>query len=78
MAQVVESKGKTIEDALDNALKELGCTAGDVDYEVLAEPSKGIFGIFECFGYRIDEIVACRLRSINLYDIVFLMTGILN
>ena len=46
MAQVVESKGKTIEDALENALKELGCTAGDVDYEVLAEPSKGIFGIF--------------------------------
>ena len=46
MAQVVESKGKTIEEALDNALKELGCKAGDVDYEVLAEPSKGIFGIF--------------------------------
>ena len=46
MERVVEVTGKTVEAAVENALKELGCTAADVDYEVIEEPSKGLFGLF--------------------------------
>ena len=44
MADVVETTGKTIEDALKAALLELGVSEEDVDYEVLAHPTRGIFG----------------------------------
>lgn len=40
----VETSGKTIEDALTKALAELGVSLQQVDYEVLEEPSKGLFG----------------------------------
>ena len=37
--------GKTVELALQNALGQLGKTADDVEYEVLEEARKGLFGI---------------------------------
>ncbi|MCF6461572.1 RNA-binding cell elongation regulator Jag/EloR [Clostridium sp. Cult3] len=36
---------KTIEEAVDMALEELGVNEEDVHVEVLAEPSKGLFGL---------------------------------
>ena len=46
MAQVVEATGKTVAEALASAVKQLGCTESDVDYEVLEAPSKGFLGLF--------------------------------
>jgi spoIIIJ-associated protein len=42
----VETTGRTIEEALDAALDELGVDETDVEYEVLARPRGGIFGRF--------------------------------
>lgn len=42
----IETTGKTIDQALDKALKELGARKEDVDIEVLAETHAGIRGIF--------------------------------
>jgi spoIIIJ-associated protein len=44
--QSVETSGKTIDQALEKALKELGARKGDVDIEVLEETHSGIRGIF--------------------------------
>ncbi len=46
MAQVVEVTGKTVAEALADAVRQLGCTENDVDYEVLEAPSKGFLGLF--------------------------------
>ncbi|MBQ7476937.1 MAG: protein jag [Selenomonadaceae bacterium] len=46
MARTIEKTGKSVEDALNEALLELGVGKDDVDVEVLESPSKGIFGIF--------------------------------
>jgi spoIIIJ-associated protein len=40
----VESVGKTVEEALDAALKELNLKKEEVDYTVLVEPKKGFLG----------------------------------
>ena len=44
MAEVLEKTGKTIEEALKSALAEWGVSEEEVSYEVLAQPTKGIFG----------------------------------
>jgi spoIIIJ-associated protein len=40
-----ERNGRTVEDALESALKELSLSRDQIEYEVLEEPSKGLFGI---------------------------------
>ena len=40
----VETTGKTVADALDAALDELGVHEDDVEVEVLEEPKAGLFG----------------------------------
>ncbi|HML45559.1 MAG TPA: Jag N-terminal domain-containing protein, partial [Clostridia bacterium] len=42
----IESSGKTIEEALEAGLRELGCTIGDVTWLPLQEGAKGLFGLF--------------------------------
>src|SRR5947209_7403306 len=42
----VETTGRTIEEALDAALDELGVDENDVEYEVVARPWGGLFGRF--------------------------------
>lgn len=39
----VESVGKTVEEALEAALKELNLKKEEVDYTVLIEPKKGFW-----------------------------------
>ena len=41
----IERSGKTVEDAVNDALKQLGLTRDDVDVEVLQEGKQGILGI---------------------------------
>ena len=43
MAKIIEMTGKTVEDALNAALEELGVAAENVEYEILETPSKGLF-----------------------------------
>ncbi|MGE5612781.1 MAG: RNA-binding cell elongation regulator Jag/EloR [Bacillota bacterium] len=45
MKQVVEKSAKTVQEAIDMALDELGVQLDDVDVNVLDEGTKGIFGI---------------------------------
>ena len=40
----VETTGRTVEEALDAALDELGVDENDVEYEVLEQPKAGFFG----------------------------------
>lgn len=42
----IESQGRTVEEALDNGLKELHLTIGDVTWKAIQEGSKGLFGFF--------------------------------
>ncbi|MBQ9486738.1 MAG: Jag N-terminal domain-containing protein [Selenomonadaceae bacterium] len=46
MATIIEKTGKTVEEALQAALSELGVDEKDVEMEVLEKPSKGILGLF--------------------------------
>jgi spoIIIJ-associated protein len=45
MDQIVEKSAKTVQEAIDSALEELGADINDVEVEVLEEGNKGIFGI---------------------------------
>ncbi|TCK86788.1 spoIIIJ-associated protein [Natranaerovirga hydrolytica] len=42
----IEKKGKTIDDAITEALIELGTTSDNVDVEVIEKGSSGLFGLF--------------------------------
>lgn len=44
MSEFVTKEGPTVAEALDAALEEMGVQQDAVEYEVLSEPSKGIFG----------------------------------
>ncbi len=46
MATIIEKTGKTVEEAFQAALSELGVKEEDVEMEVLEKPSKGILGFF--------------------------------
>lgn len=46
MAHTVETTGKTIDQALGNALKELGARKDEVDIEVVSETHGGLLGLF--------------------------------
>ncbi|MDD2553684.1 MAG: protein jag [Desulfotomaculaceae bacterium] len=43
----VEKIGKTVDEAVNQALKELNATTEEVDVEVLEEPSRGILGLIK-------------------------------
>ena len=45
MSKVIETTGKTVEDAVNAALEELGADIGVVVVTVLEEGSIGLFGI---------------------------------
>ena len=41
-----EASAKTVEEAIELGLQELGVSIGDVDVQVVEEGSKGLFGLF--------------------------------
>jgi spoIIIJ-associated protein len=45
MGKVLEKTGKTVQEAINSALEELGADREDVDVEVIDEGTKGLFGI---------------------------------
>lgn len=44
--KVIETTGKTIEEAVEKALRDLSVSIDKVDVEIIEEPTKGIFGFF--------------------------------
>jgi spoIIIJ-associated protein len=44
MAEII-GEGKTVNAAIESALKELGCQKEEAQIEIIQEPSKGIFGL---------------------------------
>lgn len=48
MTKEVIATGKTVDIALEKGASELGFSAGEVKYEILEEPKKGILGIGSC------------------------------
>lgn len=53
----VETTGKTVEEAVDAALDQLGVDVADAEYEVLEEPKTGLFGRL-----RTEARVRARVR----------------
>ena len=53
----LEVSGRTVEDALRSALLRLGVSREKVDYEVIDEGSKGLFGIFGARPAKIRVVV---------------------
>jgi len=45
MNKTIEATGKTVQDAINSALEELGAERDDVEVNVIEEGSKGLFGI---------------------------------
>ena len=46
MIQKIKATGKTIDEAVENGLKELGCKKDDVEVKILEVPYKGFLGVF--------------------------------
>lgn len=46
MIQKIQASGKTIDEAVENGLKELGCSKDDVEVKILEVPYKGFLGVF--------------------------------
>ncbi len=49
----IEISAKTVEEAIEQGLQELGAAIGDVDVQVVEEGSKGLFGLF---GSRLAKV----------------------
>lgn len=61
MSQIVEKTAKTVQEAINLALEELGAQRDNVDIEVIEEGNKGIFGIGSKFA-RV-QVTLKRSRS---------------
>jgi spoIIIJ-associated protein len=55
----VEGKGRSVDEAIDNALAELGAKRDDVEVEILSRGSRGVFGI----GAEDARVVIRRLEK---------------
>lgn len=60
MTDKIESKGKTVEDAVNEALLQMGARRDEVNIEVLDEPKAGLFGIL---GGKRARVLVTRKRS---------------
>ena len=49
----IEASAKTVEEAIEQGLQQLGVAIGDVDVQVVEEGSKGLFGLF---GSRLAKV----------------------
>ena len=55
MNRFIEASGKTVKDAIQNGLKELGCTLDEVETSVIDMGSPGLFGMFGRGAARISN-----------------------
>lgn len=61
----IEAEGKTVEEAINTGLAELGAGIGDVDITVLNEGSKGLFGLF---GSRMAKVALSLKQEDDMKD----------
>ncbi len=57
MAKALEKTGKTVEEAIQSALLELGCSKEQVECEILEQPSKGFLGLIGAKPARVKVTV---------------------
>lgn len=62
MVLSVEKSGKTVEEAVQDALKDLGLSQDEVDIEILEEPSRGILGLV---GQRLARVKVTEKMSLK-------------
>lgn len=62
MVRSVEKSGKTVEEAVQDALKDLGLSQDEVDIEILEEPSRGILGLV---GQRLARVKVTEKMSLK-------------
>ena len=72
MREVIKS-GKTVEEAIEAGLKELGLTKNEVEIEVLEEPSKGLFGLLgaKSAKVKITENIVPGKKAVSLLEDIF-------
>ncbi|MFZ5900641.1 MAG: Jag N-terminal domain-containing protein, partial [Bacillota bacterium] len=63
MRKSLESSGKSVEEAVENALRELSVNREDVEVEVLEESVKGLFGILGTRPARVRVTVKEKLAD---------------
>jgi spoIIIJ-associated protein len=59
--QTVEKKGKSVEEAINAALEELGCELSQVSITVVEEPSRGLLGLGK-------KLALIRATRVDTYD----------
>ncbi|HAV21661.1 MAG TPA: protein jag [Firmicutes bacterium] len=62
MVRSVEKSGKTVEEAVQDALKDLGLSQDEVDIEMIEEPSRGILGLV---GQRLARVKVTEKMSLK-------------
>jgi spoIIIJ-associated protein len=70
----IQMSGKTVEEAVHNALKELNVTKDKVDIKIIDEGSKGLFKLFK----GKDAIVEVTLKNDYMEDARKFLREILN
>lgn len=53
----IETTGKTVDEAIENALKELNITKDMVDIDIIEQGSKGLFNLFGAKPFRIKATI---------------------
>lgn len=73
MKKTIIGKGKTIDEAISNGLKELGLTRFEVESKVLEYPESGVFGLFGKKGAIVELTVVnnCGERAKSFLDSMF-------
>lgn len=66
--KVIEKTGRTIEDAVGQALQNMGVSIDDVEVEVIEEPSKGILGLFGAKPARVKVVLkeGAKKKAVDL------------
>ena len=62
--EMIEKTGKTVEEALEAALAELGVDRDQVEYKVLEAPSKALFGLLGGREAKVEVV----LKKVNPVD----------
>ena len=63
--EIIEKTGKTVEEALEAALAELGVDRDQVEYKVVEAPSKALFGLLGGREAKVEVV----LKKVNPVDI---------
>lgn len=63
----IEITGKTIDEAIENGLKELKCTRDEVEVEIIETPSRGLFGLIGTKAAKIKLNIRDKKNEAELF-----------